>query len=219
MVKVFTVGRDLDADKAYALHNACFGDGREWFDAFLSAAKGQQYLAYGDYYGGMFLLDVTYGTYRGKYVYALGVNTEHRGCGIARELLTRAKELSVDFTLICAADEKLAATYEKYGFDIYVGGTVLPCGRAAELDTRGFDKPCAYSFVKGAMLLNENLFNFALSECGAALFTDGERAVAKAADGVYAAYGMPQRIEKKAQVHLKKDIDLEGAAADLILEI
>lgn len=221
MVKIFTVGRDLDADKAFALHNACFGDEREWFDAFLDAAKGQQYLAFGDYLGGAFLLDVTFGEHLGKYVYALGVRAQHRGCGIARELLEKAKAVSKDFTLICAADEGLAATYEKCGFDRYVGGMVLAGGSAADIDTAEFDTPCWYNEAvkQKGFFLSQSLFEFSLAECSAALYTDGKSVVAKAKDGVYAAYGSAPIVKKKAQVYLKKDIDILGALADLILEI
>ncbi|MBQ4599434.1 MAG: GNAT family N-acetyltransferase [Clostridia bacterium] len=223
VTEVKTIGRDLDADKAFALHNACFGDHRIWFDAFLRAAEGQQYLAYGDYLGGLFLLDVSFGTYRGKYVYALGAHPDHRGKGIARELLDVAKKLSSDFTLICAADAKLAATYAKYGFDRFVGGTV-PVGamRGAQMDTSAYQTPCTYADAVrcGGMFLNETLFAFALRECGAKLYTDGEHVIAKAKDGVYAIYGMlPDTFcAKKAQMHLKTEMDTGTIFADLILE-
>lgn len=221
MVKVFTVGKDLDRGKAFALHNACFGDEREWFDAFLAAADGESYLAYENYIGGMFLLDVTLGEHRGKYVYALGVHKSFRGRGIAKELLEKAKELSADFTLICAADEKLPAAYEKCGFDRYVGGMVLAGGSAADIDTVGFDTPCGYNEAvkQKAFFLSQRLFEFSLAECSAALYTDGKSVVAKAKDGVYAAYGSAPIVKKKAQIYLKKDIDTLGALADLILEI
>ena len=219
---VKTIGRDLDADKAFALHNACFDDERAWFDAFLRAAEGQQYLAYGDYLGGLFLPDVSLGAYRGKYVYALGVHPAHRGKGIARVLLDVAKELSNDFTLICAADEKLAKTYAKYGFDRFVGGTV-PVGamRGAQMDTSAYKTPCAYADATncGGVFLNETLFAFALRECGAKLYTDGEHVIAKAENGVYAAYGMPAKAEQKAQMYVKTNIDTKGIHADLILEV
>lgn len=220
MVNIFTVGKDLDRDKAFALHNACFGDEREWFDAFLAAADGEKYLAYEDYHGGMFLLDVNFGDYRGKYVYALGVHQSFRGRGIAKELLEAAKELSPDFTLICAADEKLAAAYERCGFNVYVGGTVKAGDMyGAKIDVSEYRIPCTYADIRGGILLNEKLFGFALSECGAKLCTDGKNIVAKAENGIYAAYGTSPVVEKKAQVYLKKDIDFGGAVADLILEI
>lgn len=224
MVKVFTVGRDLDADKAFALHNTCFGDEREWFDAFISAAEGQQYLAFCEdekIIGGLFLLDVFFDGCNGRYVYALGTMPTHRGKGVARELLEKAKALSKDFTLICAADEKLAAAYEKYGFDRYVGGTVRAGDmRGAEMDTSAYNTPCTYADIRGGLLLNEKLFAFALGEsCCAKLYTDGKAVAAISAAGVYAVYGISPIVSRKAQVYLKKDIDFSGAIADLILEI
>ncbi|MBQ6892783.1 MAG: GNAT family N-acetyltransferase [Clostridia bacterium] len=223
MVKVFTVGQDLDTDSAFALHNACFGDEREWFDAFLSAARGQQYIAFckdEEYIGGMFLLDVFFGEYKGKYVYALGTMPSHRGQGVARALLEKAKELSKDFTLICAADKRLAATYEKHGFDRYVGGTVKAGDmRGADIDTSAYNIPCTYADIRGGLLLNEKLFEFALGgSCCASLYTNGKEIVAKSGAGVYAAYGISPLVAQKAQLYLKQDIDFSGACADLILE-
>lgn len=223
MVRLFTAGKDLDADKAFQLHNVCFGDGREWFDAFLKAAEGQRYIAFTkgeEYVGGMFLLDMTFGDYEGEYIYALGVLPSYRGMGIAKELLEKAKELSKDFTLVCAADEKLAATYEKHGFDRYVGGTVKAgdmCG--AKMDVSAYNIPCDYADVRGELLLNEKLFAFALGEsCCAELCTNGKAVVAKSAAGVYAAYGILPRVPKKAQLYLKTEIATDGVSADLILE-
>lgn len=221
MICLRTVGRDLDTSCAFALHNACFGDDYAWFSAFLEAANGQEYIACiseEEYVGGLFLLDVSLGAYRGKYVYALGVLEPYRGMGIAKDLLRAAKALSPDFTLICAADEALAATYEKYGFSAYVGGTVA-VGAAQGAAVQGdFAQPCTYADIDG-MKLAEPLFTFALAECGAELYTDGKTVVAKAKDGVYAAWGSAPRIEKKAQLYLKTDMDTSGITADLILEI
>lgn len=221
MIEVFTVGTTLDTDKAFSLHNICFGDCRAWFDRFLQAVDGERYLAAvsgENYIGGLFLLDVTYGENTGKYVYALGVHPDHRGKGIARELLEKAKALSRDFTLICPADGKLAATYEKYGFDRYIGGTV-PVGAEKGAAVAGkFDTPCTYTDVRG-LKLPERLFAFALKECGAALYTDGKTVIAKAEDGVYGAWGLPARVPQKAQMYVKKGMDTSGILADLILEI
>ena len=230
VTEVWTVGREFDADAAFALHNACFGDERAWFDAFLCAAEGQQYLAAvhrGKLCGGLFLLDAYLldgeRRYSGKYVYALGVHPDHRGKGIARELLEKAKALSEDFCLICAADARLAATYVKHGFDRFVGGTVqVGAARGAQMDTSAYKTPCTYADAAscGGVFLNEMLFAFALSECGAALYTDGENVIAKAKDGVYAIYGMlPDMFcAKKAQLHLKTEMDTGTIFADLILE-
>lgn len=221
MIQAFTVGRGLDAERAFALHHFCFGDEREWFDAFLAAAHGQTYIAYcigAEYIGGLFLLDMTCGGYVGKYVYALGVHPDHRGKGIARELLGEAKAVCKDFCLICPADAALAATYEKNGFDVYVGGTVPVGAKKGAAAAGKFDTPCTYADVRG-LKLPGRLFNFALSECDAALYTDGKTVVAKAKDGVYAAYGIPPLVQKKAQLYLKTDLDTSGITADLILEI
>lgn len=221
MIRVFTVGEDLDAQGAFALQYICFRDEKEWFDGFLDAAKGQRYIAYTieeEYVGGLFLLDVTCGGYIGSYVYALGVHPDHRGKGIARELLEKAKTLSKDFCLICPADTKLAATYERYGFDRFVGGTV-PVGAAQGAVLPGtFDTPAVYADVHG-LKLSEPLFAFALSECGAQLCTDGKTVVAKAKDGMYGAWGLPACADRKAQLYLKTDMDTSGITADLILEI
>ncbi|MBQ9134104.1 MAG: GNAT family N-acetyltransferase [Clostridia bacterium] len=229
VTEVLTVGRDLDADAAFALHTACFGDTREWFDAFLDAAAGQQYLAAmhrGKLCGGAFLLDaclfVNRKEYKGKYAYALGVSPAYRGQGIARMLLDAAKELSSHFTLICAADEKLAKTYEKHGFDRYVGGTVqVGAARGVQMDTSAYKTPCTYADAVqcGGVFLGEKLFAFALEECGAALYTDGKSVIVKSAGGVYAAYGLPAAVERKAQMHVKKEIDTSSIHADLILEV
>lgn len=223
MVRLFTVGGDLDADKSFQLHNVCFGDEREWFDAFLRAAEGQQYIAFckgEEYVGGMFLLDMTLGEYKGKYIYALGVLPSYRGMGIAKELLEKAKELSKDFTLVCAADEKLAVTYEKHGFDRYVGGTVKAGDMlGAKMDVSAYNIPCAYADIRGGFVLNEKLFAFALGEsCCAELYTNGKAIVAKSAAGVYAAYGLSPRVPQKAQLYLKTEIATDGVSADLILE-
>lgn len=220
MISVKTVGKDLHAKRALALHYACFGDSKEWFKAFLAAADGEQYIAYTigeEYVGGMFFLDMTCGAYQGKYVYALGVSPAYRGHGVAAALLREAKRLSRDFTLICPADKKLADTYAKYGFDRYVGGTV-PVGASKGAAVQGsFATPCAYADVHG-LKLSERLFAFALAECGAALYTDGETVVASAKDGMYAAYGTLPVVAKKAQLHLKTKMDTSGITADLILE-
>ena len=221
MICLCTVGGDLDADNAYALHKICFGDKKEWFDTFLEAAAGQTYIAYRigtEYVGGLFLLNVTCGEHAGKYVYALGVHPAHRGKGIARILLEKAKELSNDFTLICAADQNLAKTYAKYGFDRYIGGTV-PVGatHGVQADISAYKSPCTYADVKGPKL-SERLFAFALSECGASLYTDGKSIIAKAKDGVYAAWGPFPLVQNKAQLCLKTNFDTSGITADLILE-
>ena len=221
MIRVCTVGKDLDTERAYALQYSCFRDEKEWFDGFLDAAKGQRYIAYTieeDYVGGLFLLDMTYGGYVGSYVYALGVHPDYRGKGIARELLQKAKALCKDFCLICAADEPLAETYARNGFDTYVGGTVAVGASHGAAVAGKFDTPCTYADVRG-LKLSEPLFDFALSECSAALYTDGSTVVAKAQDGVYAAWGVPPTCEKKAQLYLKTDMDTSGITADLILEI
>ena len=229
VIEVFTVGKDLNADRAFALHNACFGDKREWFDALLEAAAGQTYLAAvqnGTLCGGMFLLDAFLFAdskeYNGKYVYALGVHPDHRGKGIARLLLEKAKALSADFTLICAADKKLAKTYEKYGFARYIGGTVqagVVCG--VQMDASAHKTPCTYADAGkcGGVFLGERLFAVALSECGASLYTDGTRVIAKAKSGVYAAYGSPATVKRKAQIYVKTEMDTSNLHADLILEV
>ena len=221
MICLRTVGGALDESNAFALHNACFGDDYAWFSSFLKAAEGQQYIACisgEDYVGGLFLLDVTYGVYHGKYVYALCVLEPYRGMGIAKDLLRAAKGLSRDFCLICAADESLAETYARNGFDTYVGGTVAVGASHGAAVAGKFDTPCTYADVRG-LKLSEPLFDFALSECSAALYTDGSTVVAKAQDGVYAAWGVPPTREKKAQLYLKTDMDTSGITADLILEI
>ena len=222
VIKVFTVGGDLDVDRAFALQSTCFGDEKEWFEAFLAAANGQQYIACcigEEYVGGLFLLDMTLGTHTGKYVYALGVHPAHRGKGIAKSLLETAKTLSEDFTLICAADEKLAATYAKYGFDRDIAGTV-PRGaaRGVQMDISAYTMRCTYREVCG-LKLSERLFAFALEECGASLYTDGSRVIASAKSGVYAAYGCPAKVAQKAQMYVKKNIDTSSIHADLILEV
>lgn len=230
VIEVLTVGKDLDADAAFALHNACFGDEREWFDTFLHAAEGQTYLAAmhrGKLCGGMFLPDAYLFAdgkeYNGKYVYALGVYPKYRGQGIARALLEKAKALSCNFTLICAADQNLAKTYEKCGFDRYVGGTVQAgAAEGMHMDISAYKTPCTYADATkcGGMFLNETLFAFALRECDAELYTDGKSVIAKAKDGVYAIYSMlPDAFyAKKAQLYLKTDIDTDTVFADLILE-
>ena len=222
MISVKTVGRDLDTERAFALHYACFGDGREWFDAFLAVADGEKYIAYtigAEYIGGMFFLDMTCGVYKGRYIYALCVTPAYRGRGVAAALLREAKRLSPDFTLICAADELLAETYARHGFDTFVGGTVR-AGEAfgARMDTSAFQTPCTYADVRG-LKLSEKLFSFALSECGGTLCTDGNAVVAKAENGVYGAWGIPPVTEKKAQMYLRTSMDTSGITTDLILEI
>lgn len=219
-MKRLTVGKDLDTERAFALHHTCFGDTREWFDAFLDAAKGQRYIAYTieeEYVGGLFLLDAVCAAHDGSYVYALGVHPDHRGKGVARELLKEAKALCKDFCLICAADAALAETYARYGFDTHVGGTVEVGASHGAAVAGKFDTPCTYADVRGLKLFAP-LFDLALSECGAALYTNGKATVAKAEDGVYAAYGMPPLVQKKAQLYLKTDMDTSGLTADLILE-
>lgn len=216
-----TVGETMDSERAFALHHACFGDDRAWFTAFLEAAKGQQYIACileEEYTGGMFLLDVTYGAYRGKYVYALGVHPDCRGKGIARQLLEEAKALSHDFCLICAADGELAKTYARNGFDTFVGGTVpLGAAKGAVTDTAAYTAEGNYKDVRGLKLC-ESLFTFALSECGATLRTDGKKTLAVAKDGVYATFDTPL-VRDKAQLYLKTDMDVSHLTADLILEV
>ncbi len=229
VIEVFTVGKDLNTDRAFALHNACFGDHRVWFDAFLEAAEGQTYLAAmqdGKLCGGLFLLDTVLfadsKAYSGKYVYALGVLPAYRGQGVARMLLEKAKAFSTDFTLICAADKKLAKTYEKYGFARYIGGTVQAgAAEGVSMDTSAYQTPCTYADATqcGGVYLNERLFAFALSECGASLYTDGTRMIAKAKNGVYAAYGCPATVEHKAQIYVKNEMDTSNLHADLILEV
>lgn len=222
MIRILTVGEDFDRDSAFALHSECFGDEREWFDALCTAASGEKYIAFqgeGGYIGGTFLFDVFLGGFCGKYVYALGVSENHRGKGIAKKLLECAKEVSKDFTLICPADEGLAKAYERLGFCNYVGGTVNAgdlCG--ADMDISAYVTPCTSKSIVGGFLLRERLFDFALCECSAELLTDGESVIASSAAGVYAAYGKPARISKKAQVYLKNKINIDGAIADLILE-
>lgn len=222
MIRLYTVGETLDAAKAFSLHQICFGDEKEWFDAFLAAANGQQYIACcigEEYAGGLFLLDVTYGAYRGKYVYALGVHPDRRGKGIARKLLDVAKALSSDFTLICAADARLATTYEKQGFARYVGGTVqVGAAHGVYMDTSAYKTPCTYADVQGPKL-SERLFAFAIGECGAKLYTDGKNVIARAKDGVYAAYGCPAKVGQKAQMYVKNEMDTSNLHADLILEV
>lgn len=231
VIAIQTIGKDVDANAAFSLHTACFGDEQAWFDAFLSAASGEQYLAAledGRLVGGMFLPEATLYTkdkaYSGKYVYALGVHPDQRGQGIARALLRKAKEISRDFTLICAANESLAATYEKQGFDRYIGGTVKAgdmCG-VRDMDISAYKKPCAYAdAVKcGGVFLSKKLFAFSLGECcNAKLYTDGKSVIARNASGIYAAYGLFAKVEKKAQLYLKTEIDTSGIHADLILEV
>lgn len=218
MIRVCTVGKDLDAQRAYALQYLCFRDEKEWFDNFLDAAKGQRYIAYTieeEYVGGLFLLDMTCGGYVGSYVYALGVHPDYRGRGIARELLQEAKALCKDFCLICAADGSLAETYARNGFDTYVGGEC----RDGVRDLSTFVTPCTYADVPG-LKLSERLFDFALSDAlGEALYTDGTSVIAKGDFGITAAWGVPPTREKKAQLYLKTDMDTSGITADLILEI
>ncbi len=224
-----TVGETVDADAAFSLHHACFGDTREWFDTLLAAAAGQQYLAAmrgGRLCGGLFLFDadlfVGEKAYAGKYVYALGVLPAFRGQGIARALLAKAKALSPTFTLICAANAHLAATYAKYGFDRFVGGTV-PVGaeRGAEIDTSAYKAPCTYADATrcGGVFLSEKLFAFSLDACGSALYTNGSSVIARSRGGVYAAYGLPAVLDRKAQICLKTEIDTSKITADLILEV
>lgn len=223
MIEILTVGTDFDRDSAFALHNECFGDEREWFDALCTAAGGEQYIVFRsgkDYIGGMFLFDAFFNGFYGKYVYALGVSEKHRGKGIARNLLECAKEYSKDFTLICPADEKLAKAYEKLGFSNYVGGTVKAGDMwGVRMDTSAYTVPCSRECIKDGFLLSESLFEFALGgSCVAKLYTDGKSVIASSAAGVYAVYGKPPRLLKKAQVYLKNEIDIGGAVADLILE-
>lgn len=221
MIARLTVGETLDSEKAFALHNACFGDGEAWFDAFLDAARGQTYIACvngEEYVGGLFLLDAVCDDFRGKYVYALGVHPDCRGKGIAKKLIEEAKALSHDFCLICAADGELAKTYARNGFDTFVGGTVpLGATKGAEAHVAAYTAAGAYRDVRGLKLC-EPLFTFALSECGATLRTDGKKTLAVAKDGVYATFDTPL-VQNKAQLYLKTDMDVSNLTADLILEI
>ena len=216
-----TVGETLDSAKAFALQSVCFGDEEAWFDAFLDAARGQTYIACAngeEYVGGLFLLDAVCDDFRGKYVYSLGVHPDYRGKGIAKKLIEEAKALAKDFCLICAADEGLARTYARYGFDTPVGGTVpLGARQGAMMDTAAYTAEGKYRDARGLKLC-EPLFAFALSECGATLCTDGEKTLAVSKDGVYATFGTPL-VQNKAQLYLKNDMDTTNLTADLILEV
>ena len=87
------------------------------------------------------------------------------------------------------------------------------------MDTSLYKTTCSYEDIRHGLLLNKKLFEFALGgSCCATLYTNGDSIIASSAAGVYAAYGVEPRVLQKAQLYLKKDIDLNGAIADLILE-
>lgn len=66
----------------------------------------------------LFLVDCTYGSLNGKYIYAVATLVEYRGKGYAGVLVEYAKQFACDFLWLIPAGESLVDYYKRFGFDV-----------------------------------------------------------------------------------------------------
>lgn len=65
----------------------------------------------------LFLVDCSYGTLKGKYVYAVCTNEAFRGRGFSTSLILEAKRHMGDFLWLIPANDSLFGFYKKAGFE------------------------------------------------------------------------------------------------------
>lgn len=98
-----------------------FGDSEQEILYFLDECKNKKCLgafANGKLVSMLFIVNCTYGSLNGKYVYAVSTLKEYRSNGIARRLVEKAKEYADDFLWLIPAEKSLIDYYKKFGFDI-----------------------------------------------------------------------------------------------------
>lgn len=97
-----------------------FGDDKKYIEFFLDNCKNLICLGMfsSDQLCSMlFLLDVSYSSYNGKYIFAVATEENHRNKGLAGSLIEEAKLYMQDFLCLVPADNKLFSYYEKHGFN------------------------------------------------------------------------------------------------------
>lgn len=65
----------------------------------------------------MFLIDCSFCSCNGKYVYAVATDSAFRNRGYASKLIEEAKKQMGDFLWLIPADEELFDYYSKFGFE------------------------------------------------------------------------------------------------------
>lgn len=93
---------------------------------------------------------VTHGANKGLYLYAIATDTDYRGKGLMRSLLSQVENFAIDngysFTFLIAADSALASAYERLGYcqKISIPASAYPdtpdkISASADLPLYGFD--------------------------------------------------------------------------------
>lgn len=109
-----------DREQIISLWGEVFHDSSEDIDFFLNNCKNKQCLGYfenGVLVSMLFLIDCRYGSYSGKYLYAVCTRETHRKRGLASHLIDEAKKFMEDFLWLIPAKDHLFAFYAKYGFE------------------------------------------------------------------------------------------------------
>ena len=215
-----------------ALHTEAFGDERAWIRDFLTAARGERYLAFtegGTLCGGMFLLSAALcgagERLCGDYIFALAVRREFRGRGIATSLLAHAKENAKDFLLLVPANAGLIPFYTARGFTAPLPGCTSADGGGIALDLSSCPVGGDYAAVeaavreRGGLLLAAPLFAFALRERGLALRQRGKDFYAARGNEVFAAFGVsPDGVKESKALAYVKDGEPPRVLCDLLFE-
>jgi len=110
-----------DFKQIISVWKTVFGDTEEDILFFLNNCKNKQCLGVYDkerLVSMLFLVDCTFGSLNGKYVYAVATLCEYRNKGLAASLMETAEKLKNDFLWLIPANESLISYYSKLGFEI-----------------------------------------------------------------------------------------------------
>lgn len=110
-----------DREQIILLWKSVFKDSEEYINYFLDACKNKSCLGYFKnerLVSMMFLIDCSYCGCKGKYIYAVATDENHRKNGYAGALLNHAKEIMDDFLWLIPANESLIKYYKRFNFEI-----------------------------------------------------------------------------------------------------
>ncbi len=108
-----------DKNQIINLWKNVFGDDEDYIKFFLNGCKNKLCLGYfvdNELVSMIFLIDCKYGSYIGKYVYAVATDKKYRNKGYASLLINEAKKNMNDFLWLIPAEESLFDYYSKLGF-------------------------------------------------------------------------------------------------------
>ncbi len=154
------------------LWQSVFGDDREYIEFFLDNCKNK--ICLGTFSeeqlcSMLFLLDVSYSSYKGKYVFAVATEKSHRNKGYAGGLIEEAKLYMDDFLCLVPAEKSLFSYYEKHGFNtkLYSSKSINPNYKNARNSSydeyfTAREKKLSFphiAFSDSEFIYKENIFN------------------------------------------------------------